>query len=198
VGHRSPGSQRICQRTKRLSTTRALAERPPLFALCWLYARVGTFTVRSVGGTLKQHRHRRQASSPLDAGSAGSTPPNAPWSTPATVHTERVALVSVSGGVVGAGLGELREGVDAVLRSAEVRGLMIDLSGVSCCDAKLFALLGEAHGVLVGRGGWLGLVGLSAPVLDSLESAELSQVLLISRASMRDFARDRVPAPRGG
>jgi anti-anti-sigma regulatory factor len=148
--------------------------------------------------TLKQHRHQRQASRPLDAGSAGSTPPNAPWSTPATVHTERVALVSVSGGVVGAGLGELREGVDAALRSAEVRGLMIDLSGVSCCDANLFALLGDAHDVLVGRGGWLGLVGLSAPVLDSLESAELSQVLLISRASMRDFARDRVPAPRGG
>jgi hypothetical protein len=114
------------------------------------------------------------------------------------VHTERVPLASVSGGVVGAGLGELREGGDAALRSAEVRGLMIDLSAESCCDASLFALLGDAHDVLVGRGGWLGLVGLSAPVLDSLESAELSQVLLISRAPMRDFARDRVPAPRGG
>lgn len=70
--------------------------------------------------------------------------PPPPWSTPATVHTERVALVSVSGGVVGAGLGELRKGVD------------------------------------------------------SLESAELSRVLLISRAPMRDFAPDRVPVPRGG
>jgi anti-anti-sigma regulatory factor len=145
---------------------------------------------------LKQHRRQRQASRPLGAGAAGAMPPNETWSTPATVHTERVALVSVSGGVVGAGLGELRAGVDAALRSADVRGLMIDLSGVSCCDANLFALLGDAHEVLVGRGGWLRLVGLSAPVLDSLESAELSQLLLISRASMRDFARDHVPAPR--
>jgi hypothetical protein len=49
VGQRSPGSQQICQRTKRLDTIRALAERLPLFALRWLCARVGAFTVRGVG-----------------------------------------------------------------------------------------------------------------------------------------------------
>jgi hypothetical protein len=120
------------------------------------------------------------------------------------VHTERVPLASVSGGVVGAGLGELREGGDAALRSAEVRGLMIDLSAESCCDASLFALLGDAHDVLVGRGGWLGLIGLSAPVLDSLESAELSQSAVdqprldagLRPRSRPDAARGIAPRPR--
>lgn len=99
-----------------------------------------------------------------------------------TVEIEQVSLLSVVGRLNAAGLRHLQARLDALLDSG-VRLLVADLSGVADCDEWLFAVLARTNDLLVDRGGWLHLVGLSPPVLDALERAALPEVLLVYRAS---------------
>jgi hypothetical protein len=96
------------------------------------------------------------------------------------VDTRRVELVAVSGLLEGAGFAEWRQRLDATLQPG-IRRLLMDR--VLGCQPPLFALLAEVYQVLAHRIGWLWLIGLSAPFLDALESAEAGQVPLISRNS---------------
>jgi hypothetical protein len=98
------------------------------------------------------------------------------------VDTRRVELVAATGRPEGAGLAELRQRLDATLQ-LDIRRLLMDR--VLGRQPALFALLAEVYQGLAHRNGWLWLIGLSAPVLDALESAEPGQVLLISRNSAR-------------
>jgi hypothetical protein len=98
------------------------------------------------------------------------------------VDTRRVELVAVSGLLENARFAEWRQRLDATLQ-LDIRCLLMDR--VLGCQPPLFALVAEVYQVLAHRIGWLWLIGLSAPVLDALESAEAGQVPLISRISAR-------------
>jgi len=101
---------------------------------------------------------------------------------PATIRVEQVDLLSVTGQLDDAGLDQLRGRVDELLEGG-ARLLLADLSGVSDCDGRLFALLARTHRLVGGRGGWLRLGGLSSPVLNALDQAALCDVLMVYRAA---------------
>ena len=101
---------------------------------------------------------------------------------PVTITVEQVDLLSMSGQLDDLGLGQLQCGLDELLDGG-ARLLVADLSGVSGCDGRLFDLLTRTQHFVGGRGGWLRLGGLSSPVLDALDQADLSDVLLVYRAA---------------
>ena len=103
-------------------------------------------------------------------------------SAPVTVRVEQVDLLSVAGQLDDPGLDQLQCRVDELLDRG-ARLLLADLSGVSGCDGRLFGLLARTEHLVGGRGGWLRLGGLSSPVLNALDQAALSDVLLVYRAA---------------
>ena len=103
-------------------------------------------------------------------------------SAPVTVRVEQVDLLSVAGQLDDPGLDQLQCRVDELLDGG-ARLLLADLSGVSGCDGRLFGLLARTQHLVGVRGGWLRLGGLSSPVLDALDQAALSDVLLVYRAA---------------
>ena len=103
-------------------------------------------------------------------------------SAPVTVRVEQVDLLSVAGQLDDPGLDQLQCRVDELLDRG-ARLLLADLSGVSGCDGRLFGLLARTQHLVGVRGGWLRLGGLSSPVLNALDQAALSDVLLVYRAA---------------
>ena len=101
---------------------------------------------------------------------------------PVKVDVEQVDLLSVSGQLDDPGFDRLQCRVDELLDTG-ARLVLADLSGVSGCDGRLFGLLARTQHLVGGRGGWLRLGGLSSPVLDALDQADLSDVLLVYRAA---------------
>jgi len=105
-----------------------------------------------------------------------------PISAPVTVRVEQVDLLSVTGQLDHPGLYQLGCRADELLDGG-ARLLVVDLSGVTDCDGRLFDLLARTQHVLGDRGGWLQLVGLCSPVLDALDEATLPEVLLVYQAA---------------
>ena len=103
-------------------------------------------------------------------------------SAPVTIRVEQVDLLSVTGQIDDPGLERLRCRLDELI-DAGARLLVADLSGVDGCDGRLFELLSRTEYRVECHGGWLRLVGLSSPVLDSLDQADLPDVLRVYRAA---------------
>jgi hypothetical protein len=101
---------------------------------------------------------------------------------PVTISVEQVDLLSVAGQLDDPGLDRLQCRLDELLDGGG-RLLLADLSGVAGCDGRLFDLLARTQHLLGGCGGWLRLVRVSSPVLDALDQAALSDVLLVYRAA---------------
>lgn len=99
-----------------------------------------------------------------------------------TIKTEQVDLVSVTGRLDDAGLGQLRKRLDLLLDGG-ARFLAADLSQVTDCDGQLFDLLSRTSYLVERRDGWLRLVGVGSTVLDVLDGAALPEVLMVYRAS---------------
>jgi anti-anti-sigma regulatory factor len=85
-----------------------------------------------------------------------------------TVRVERVDLLSVTGQLDDPGLDQLQRRLDQLL-DAGARLLVVDLSGVTSCDGRVFDLLARAQHLIGYREGWLRLVALGPPVLDALD-----------------------------
>jgi anti-anti-sigma factor len=98
------------------------------------------------------------------------------------ISVEQVELLSVTGQLDDPGFERLCSRVDELLAGG-ARLLVADLSGVAGCDGRLFELLAQTQDAVRHRGGWLRLVGLSPPVLDALDQADLPDVLLVYRAA---------------
>lgn len=113
-------------------------------------------------------------------------------------------LLSVTGPLDGPGVEHLRGQLWAGLE-AEAAFVALDLSAVTDCDARLFAVLADIDAALLARAGWMRLVGLSPAVLAALDTAPIPQILLVYRTSDRAHGRggkripvDAVPAPASG
>jgi anti-sigma B factor antagonist len=105
-----------------------------------------------------------------------------PISAPGSVRVEQVDLLSVTGQLDDPGLDQLGCRVDELLEGG-ARLLVVDLSGVTGCDGRLFDVLAQTQRLVECRGGWLRLVGMGSPVLDALDEAALPEVLLVYRAT---------------
>jgi anti-anti-sigma factor len=108
--------------------------------------------------------------------------PPAAITAPVTIRVEQMDLLSVTGRIDDPGLERLRCRLDELIE-AGARLLVADLSGVDGCDGRLFELLARTEHRVGCRGGRLRLVGLSSPVLDALDQANLPDVLLVYRAA---------------
>jgi anti-sigma B factor antagonist len=108
---------------------------------------------------------------------------------PVTIRIEQVDLLSMTGQLDDPGLDELQRRLDELVDGG-ARLLVVDLSGVTGCDGRLFDVLARTQHLLGCHGRWMRLVGLGSPVLDALDEAGLPEVLLVYRAAR--WAGDRV------
>ena len=101
----------------------------------------------------------------------------------------------MAGRLDGDGLDRLQTSVDDRLDGG-ARRLVVDLSAVASCDSRLFDLLSQTSDLIGRRGGWLRLVGVGPPVLNTLDQAALPEILLVYRAS--GWASQGSAEPRRG
>ena len=103
---------------------------------------------------------------------------------PVLISSRPGRLLSVTGRLDGAGVARLRGQLWAAMEG-ETAFVALDLSAVTDCDVRLFAVLAEIHAALRTRAGWMRLVGLSPAVLAALDTAPIPEILLVYRTSDR-------------
>jgi anti-sigma B factor antagonist len=99
-----------------------------------------------------------------------------------TISAGQVGLLSVTGRLDDPGLTQLRRQLQ-VLVDTDTRYLVVNLTGVTSCDYRLFDVLAWGHQVFTDRQGWMRLAGVGPAVRNALDQATPSECLLVYQAS---------------
>jgi anti-sigma B factor antagonist len=99
-----------------------------------------------------------------------------------TISAGQVGLLSVTGRLDDPGLTQLRRQLQ-VLVDTDTRYLVVNLTGVTSCDYRLFDVLARGHQVFTDRQGWMRLAGVGPTVRNALDQATPSECLLVYQAS---------------
>jgi anti-sigma B factor antagonist len=99
-----------------------------------------------------------------------------------TISAGQVGLLSVTGRLDDPGLTQLRRQLQ-VLVDTDTRYLVVNLTGVTSCDYRLFDVLARGHQVFTDRQGWMRLAGVGPTVRNALDQATPSECLLVCQAS---------------
>jgi anti-sigma B factor antagonist len=84
-----------------------------------------------------------------------------------TISAGQVGLLSVTGRLDDPGLTQLRRQLQ-VLVDTDTRYLVVNLTGVTSCDYRLFDVLAWGHQVFTDRQGWMRLAGVGPAVRNAL------------------------------
>lgn len=107
---------------------------------------------------------------------------------PLRITTRPGLHLTVTGRLDLAGIEQLHERLQAALGDG-IALLVVDLSAVSECAERLFAVLADIHTALRAREGWMRLAGLSPAALNALDTAPIPEILMVYRNS--DLAPER-------
>jgi anti-sigma B factor antagonist len=99
-----------------------------------------------------------------------------------TISAGQVGLLSVTGRLDDPGLTQLRRQLQ-VLVDTDTRYLVVNLTGVTSCDYRLFDVLARGQQVFTDRQGWMRLAGVGPTVRNALDQATPSECLLVYQAS---------------
>jgi anti-sigma B factor antagonist len=99
-----------------------------------------------------------------------------------TISAGQVGLLSVTGRLDDPGLTQLRRQLQ-VLVDTDTRYLVVNLTGVTSCDYRLFDVLAKGQQVFTDRQGWMRLAGVGPAVRNALDQATPSECLLVYQAS---------------